>query len=178
MTIIDTQYDAGQQLVAYLNEKNEITLSSEAENNFRKNILLSAASYFEKEISDIMLEFVSLNSNNNESIIALVTQKVVKRQYHTYFDWDTAKNANSFFKMFGESFKVRMTDLVKENENLDIAIKAFLQLGQERNKLVHQNFAEIIIDKTAGEIYNLYKMATSFVGTVRTELGLNGIAEQ
>lgn len=169
-TIIDQQYKSGNSLVDYLKSQQQLSFYAEAENNFRKTILLSAASYFEKEISETVIEFAKSHTNNNELIISLIKQKAVSRQYHTYFDWEKATNANKFFSLFGEDFKNKMIKKVKEDILLEASIKAFLEIGQERNKMVHQNFAEIVIDKTADEIYTLYQSALFFVDTVKKEL--------
>ncbi len=107
---------------------------------------------------------------NDELIISIIKTKAIKRQYHTYFDWEKSTNANSFFSLFGEDFKNKMAKQVKETPKLETAIRAFLQLGQERNKLVHQNFAEIVLDKTADEIYKLYQTALLFVDIIKSEL--------
>lgn len=168
-TIIDQQYESGNTLVDYLKSQQQITFYNEAENNFRKTILLSAASFFEKEISETVIEFAKSHTGNNELVISIIKQKAVNRQYHTYFNWESA-NANTFFGLFGDEFKTRMTQKIKEDENLDKAIKAFLEIGRERNKMVHQNFAEIVIDKTAEEIYILYQTSIYFIETIKTEL--------
>lgn len=169
-TIIDQQYESGNSLVDYLKSQQQITFFNEAENSFRKTILLSSASYFEKEISDTVIEFAKSHTGNNELVIAIIKQKAVSRQYHTYFDWDKATNANKFFSLFGEEFKKKMVIKVKEDPKLDFAIKSFLEIGQERNKMVHQNFAEVVIDKTAEEIYIRYKNSLYFIETVKNEL--------
>lgn len=87
---------------------------------------------------------------------------VCKRQYHTYFEWD-GKNANKFFALFGKDFKNQLVQKIKKEPTLDIALKAFLELGNMRNCLVHQNFANYTIDKTAKEVYDLYQEAMIFV---------------
>jgi hypothetical protein len=168
-TIIDKQYDSGNSLVDYLKNQQQLTFYNEAENNFRKIILLSAASYFEKEISETVIEFAKTHSGNDDLVISIIKQKAVSRQYHTYFAWDKA-NANSFFGLFGEDFKNKMIQKVKADNRLDESIKAFLEIGNERNKMVHQNFAEIVIDKTAEEIYKLYQSALYFIDTMKKEL--------
>jgi hypothetical protein len=169
-TIIDQQYENGNSLVDYLKNQQQITFFNEAENSFRKTILLSSASFFEKEISDTVIEFARSHTDNNELVIAIIKQKAVSRQYHTYFDWDKATNANKFFSLFGEDFKNKMIKKVKDDPNLETSIKSFLEIGQERNKMVHQNFAEVVIDKTAEEIYKLYKSSIYFIETVKNEL--------
>lgn len=168
-TIIDQQYENGNSLVDYLKTQQQITYFNEAENSFRKTILLSSASFFEKEISDTVIEFAKSHTSNNELVVAIIKQKAVSRQYHTYFSWDSA-NANAFFSLFGEDFKNRMIQKVKDDEKLDKAIKSFLEIGRERNKMVHQNFAEVVIDKTAEEIYKLYQDSLYFIETVKNEL--------
>ena len=125
--------------------------------------------FFEKEISDTVIEFAKTHTNNNELVIAIIKQKAVSRQYHTYFSWESV-NANLFFSLFGETFKNRMREKVNNDKKLDEAIKSFLAIGLERNKMVHQNFAEIVIDKTAEEIYELYKKAMYFIETIKIEL--------
>lgn len=169
-TIIDQQYESGSALIIYLKAQQELTLSIEAENNFGKNILLSTASYFENEITETIIEFAKTHSNNDELIISIIKIKAVKRQYHTYFDWEKGTNANIFFSLFGDNFKNIMSKRVKDEPLLEASIKAFLELGQERNKLVHQNFAEIVLDKTAEEIYRLYQTSLLFIKTIKLEL--------
>ncbi len=170
LTIIDQQYINGNSLVDYLKSQQQLSYYTEAENNFRKNILLSAASYFENEITETVIEFAKVHSDNDDLIISIIKQKAVSRQYHTYFQWDGSKNANSFFSLFGDEFKNKMSKKVKDEPKLEESIKAFYQIGQERNKMVHQNFAEIVIDKTAEEIYKLYQSSLLFLETIKKEL--------
>lgn len=97
-----------------------------------------------------------------ECITAIVKQKAIDRQYHTYFNWDE-NNVNKFFSLFGSTFKEKRKQDVKNNPDLQSAIKSFIELGGERNKLVHQNFADYTIEKTAEEVYELYHQATIFI---------------
>ena len=50
-----------------------------------------------------------------------------------------------------------MKSMVSGDEKLDSSIKAFIELGRERNRLVHQNFGTYSIEKTSKEIYELYE---------------------
>jgi hypothetical protein len=56
-----------------------------------------------------------------------------------------------------------MTTSVKTDLKLDNAIKAFLELGNLRNQLVHQDYATVPLEKTSDEIYQLYLDALYFV---------------
>lgn len=59
---------------------------------------------------------------------------------------------------------------IATNKSLEESIRAFLQLGQERNKLVHQNYAAITIDKTVKEIYRLYRKSLLFINIIQEKL--------
>jgi aspartyl-tRNA synthetase len=168
-TIVDQLYAEFQNLVSYLNEQSEISFRVLADANFRKALLLAAASYFERRVCDEILSFVKETSSNNEPVVELVKNKAISRQYHTFFNWESP-NANTFFSMFGESFKTFMADEVKNNGNLAEAIRAFIEIGRERNRLVHQDFGTFSLEKTTEEIYQLYRTALPFVQSIPEKL--------
>ena len=64
--------------------------------------------------------------------------------------------------MFGEEFKKYATKKIK-NEELEESIKNFLELGLNRNRLVHQNFASFSLEKTSEELYSSYQSAIKFI---------------
>lgn len=45
-------------------------------------------------------------------------------------------------------------------------VRAFLELGGLRNSLAHLNFATFIVDETAKEVYEQFRLAIKFVGYV------------
>lgn len=165
VTNVDRLYKEFRDLVSYLDKAGEPSLRSVVDENFRKSLLLAAASYFEDRITNDLLLFIGAISNDNQLLIEFVKNKGVKRQYHTFFKWDE-RNANQFFGLFGGSFSAFMKNQVKSDDNLDNAIKAFLEIGNDRNRLIHQNFATFSLEKTADEIYNLYKAALPFVDSL------------
>jgi hypothetical protein len=140
----------------------EISLSSSADDTYRKSLLLSIASYFETKLSRIVLEFVEDQTCDKHIVVSLVKSKAISRQYHTWFNWD-GNNANSFFALFGAEFKESVSKVVKENRQLDDSIKSFLELGRDRNRLVHQDYANFPLEKTSGEIYKSYQSALFFI---------------
>ncbi|MFW9260388.1 HEPN domain-containing protein [Nostoc sp. CALU 546] len=161
-SIVDRIYQDNLDLLKFLEEKNEPSFMVQFNTVFTKTLLLSAASYFEHEICRMVQTFIEYKTQNDECIVSIVKQKAIERQYHTYFDWE-GRNANKFFSLFGKTFKENRLKDVKKDTNLDSAIKSFLELGNERNKLVHQNFADCTIEKTAEEVYKLYQQATLFI---------------
>lgn len=161
-SIVDRIYQDNQDLLRFLEEKNEPSFMVQFNTVFAKTMLLSAASYFEYEICKMIQAFVERKTQNDECIVSIMKQKAVERQYHTYFEW-SGGNANKFFSLFGTTFKEKRLKDIKDNPTLQSAIKSFLELGNERNKLVHQNFADCTLEKTAEEVYQLYQKATLFI---------------
>lgn len=169
-TIIDKMYADHKALHDLLTSQRETSLASDADSKLKKVLLVSAASYFEHEITTALVDFVAATSENHPSLLALVKAKAVSRQYHTYFQWD-GKNANSFFGLFGEEFLAESKANVKAQEGLEDSIRAFLEIGLNRNQMMHENFATFPMDKTAEEVYELYKQAHLFIDYIRRRLG-------
>lgn len=168
-TVVDRIHQEFKDLISYLDQRSELSLRSTVDENFRKALLLAAASYFEHRIVSDITVFVIEVSGENSLLIEFVKNKAINRQYHSLFKWDD-KNANHFFGLFGTSFKSFITQELKNDEQLDLSIKAFLEIGRERNRLVHQDFGTFTLEKTSDEIYELYKTALVFVDTIPIKL--------
>lgn len=175
-TIVDRLYSEFQQLVEHLNKAVEPSLCSTAEDNFSKSLLLAAASYFEDRLSADLMSFVDEASNKNKLVGEFVRTRAISRQYFQLFDWES-RNANKFFSCFGSSFSTFMKAEVKSDENLAGSIKAFIEIGLERNRLVHQNFGTFTLEKTAEEIFALYKNAVGFLDVIPNKLREHSIVE-
>jgi len=160
-TIVDRLHSDFSELIVLLQESNEISLISSAEENFKKSLLLAAASYFENHLSECVMSFTCEIAGNDNIISSLVKSKAVTRQYHTWFKWD-GNNANTFFSLFGEGFSRLAKAEVRDSPILDSSIKAFLTIGNDRNRLVHQDFGNFTIEKTTTEIHELYQQAMYF----------------
>jgi hypothetical protein len=161
-TPVDRLHDEATAVIGILEQRAEISLQVAASDQFRKALLLAAASYFEHRICTSLLEFVRERASGSSVVENFVRSKAIARQYYTLFNWE-ARNANQFFGLFGESFKDSMDRRVRGSEEIQTAIRAFLEVGNERNKLVHQDYANFPLEKTLGEIYELYRKALVFV---------------
>ena len=95
-TIVDRLYKEIKELQKFLEEQSEISFATFSDSNFRKSLLLSSASFFEKEIKRIIEEFTNEKTQNNFALTAFLKNKAIARQYHTFFNWND-NNANSFF---------------------------------------------------------------------------------
>lgn len=185
--LIKDEYDA---LALFLKDKQEISLLSDLNKNFRKILLLAASSYFEHTVTAILLEFVREKSNNDERIVNFLEKQAITAKYHTLFDWGKRgqlenfekKGANQFWKLFGDTFKAQIDSELKasneeteaaklERENKINAIEAFIEIGHHRNILVHNNFAAYDYDQnTPDEIFELFKKAEPFILFLKAKL--------
>ena len=161
-TPIDRLFDEFSAVICALQVIPEVSLQVAAADNFRKALLLAAASYFEHRVCTCVIDFVRECSAGSAMVESFVRNKAISRQYHTWFDWDKT-NANQFFSLFGGDFKLTMTSKIKGSESLRSSVRAFLEIGNERNKLIHQDYATFSMEKTLDEIYRIYKEALQFI---------------
>lgn len=170
-------------------EQSQPSLSISLEDIHRKSLLLAVASYFEFRLSEDVSAFCREAVGESSPVYQIIVIKAVKRQYHTWFDWDSG-NANKFFSLFGKDFKRHAESEIKSNERFAQGIKDFIVLGSDRNRLVHQNFSSFSLESTPDEIMVRYRSALEFVdrvpellatykpaSTVANALGASGAAE-
>lgn len=161
-----SEYD---ELIAFCRSNKQVSFELYINDTYKKMLLLSAASFFESVITKTIHDFADSRSHHNSEIVAFLDNKALKRQYHTFFNWD-GNNANQFFGLFGEGFKQLARKEIQEN-NLTTAEGAFIAIGRERNRLVHQNFIEVQVNDTFDDIYAKYESACNFVELITKLLG-------
>ncbi len=168
-TAIDRVYEEYRDASEFLLSRGEISLGSAIDATARKALLLAASSYFESRITTDVLAFCREVCGANPLVPALVLNKAVTRQYHTWFQWE-GNTATSFFSLFGPEFKNHMNELIKREDDLRAAVEDFLEMGRDRNRLVHEDFATFPLEKTTNEIYSQYKSALGFADRIIFEL--------
>lgn len=167
---IERIYTELNQLKIYLLKHNNDFHYNTVTDHDRKILLLAIASFFERKVSTRLLEYIDYKTNNNSLIANLIQRKVLDRKYHTLFEWKE-KNINSFLAIFGKDFKFSIENKIKDMPELNIGMKAFLQLGRLRNDLVHEDFATNKVgDKTMSEVYELFKIADQFIDFLFSEV--------
>lgn len=166
---IDKFYDDHLALGEFLLKSGEMSFAVEAGNNFRRSLVLAVASFFEHEISEIIRQMPARHAEGNAMLTALIETKAISRQYHTYFDWDNM-SANKFFGSFGDGCKSEFQAKTKGDTAFKASVTAFLELGQTRNRLVHRNYVQFDVDKTAEDIYTQFKLALAFLDYIRVTL--------
>ena len=160
---IDALYDdLSAVLVALLPKP---SLHTRMNGTFSKFLLLAVASHFEARLTKAVMDFVTKSTAPGHVIAHLVHNKVIDRKYHTWFDWKKVRagSANHFFAMFGDDFGDYMKAQVKNREDIRRSIEKFIEIGGDRNSLVHEALAVYDYEKTSDDVYEAYKQALLFV---------------
>ena len=160
--IIRNLVDEYRELTEFLNSAREVTLKVNVDTAFAKSLIISAASYFEAQLTESLVELYSERTNQSEVLVQFVQNLAIDRRYFQWFDW-SSNNANSFFGKFGGNFRTFMVDKVSSEEGLRDSIRAFLELENLRNNLVHGNYAAYQLDKSVDDVLTLYERAIKFV---------------
>ena len=128
------------------------------ENFFIRKFIIVCANSFElhliKNLAETLCEDQPLLSN-------FIKKQALERRYHQLFDWDR-NNANAFFKLFGEDFKIEISTNIKGDNALEEGQTAFLQLGRTRNEIVHKGFDSVRIQFSVNDTWNYFTQAIAF----------------
>ncbi len=68
-----------------------------------------------------------------------------------------------------QNLKKTISEEIKSSDELSKQISSFLEIGAERNKMVHQNFLEYQLEKTFDEIVKLHKEALNFINYIKSK---------
>lgn len=166
---VEDFYARHQTMYEHLVGARELSFAADFSETFTRSLVLAIASYFEHDITEILTEVPQRRANRDTVITSMIVRQVVSRKYHTYFDWERLK-PGPFWALLGDDFKAQATQALKADENLDRAVQAFLELGQLRNKLVHQNYVQFTVEKTPEELIGQFRTALGFPAYLRQAL--------
>lgn len=151
-----------RQLMTHLQSYGQLQLSSRVEDAFSKTLMIAAASYFEVRLTQIIIEIYRGATQGTEVLAQFVQRRAIGRQFAQLFNWGDP-NANSFYILFGLEFSDYMKKQIQADSALDAAVRAFLEIGNLRNQMVHGDYAAFQLNKTVDEVYGLYHSATRFL---------------
>jgi hypothetical protein len=164
-TAVDSLYRDLEQLKERLEDSASPYPQSVLNEVFSKVLLIAAASFFEKTIRQAVEEVIRSAARGNDLVVSFTESQAIQRKYHTWFDWD-CNNANQFWKMFGREFAEFARGWLNDHPEAEKGLSDFLELGGDRNRLVHDDFASFTIEKTAEEIFSSYRSAIAFARAV------------
>lgn len=142
-----------------LTESDLISFYSNYNNIFPKLFAVAAANFFEKYICDLI---ISIFCDRKSLFSEFISNQALERKYHAMFNWKES-NANSFYGLFGESFKEHMKNLLKHNSTMKDNEKEFMFLGRVRNEIVHKGISTYNLNKTADEINITFEKSIKFI---------------
>lgn len=161
-SVVTSLIDDHEAIRTHLLADGQVSFSAALETSIPKVALLSAASWIEDRVQQIVLELFEETMPDAPHRVAFVRAAAVERRYHSWFSWDAA-NANRFFSLFGPDFKAFCTEQAKASPTLESDIAAFMELGRLRNTMVHENFAAFGLSKSLAEVRDLFDSALRFV---------------
>ena len=159
---IDELWNDHNDLAGYLQSNNQLGLHSRVHDSFRKTLIIAAASYFEVQLTETIVGLYGSAGHGAGVLAEFVRRQAIERRFAQLFQWKE-RNANSFYSLFGRDFADHMKQKIRSDQCLDDSVKAFLEIGNLRNQLVHENYADFRLEKTVDEIYELYRTALYFL---------------
>jgi hypothetical protein len=147
---------------------NDLSTWTNFEPIFRKNLLLSCASYYEFFVYK-NIERIYKSLSKSKKHLCEFTVNSLNRRYHTLFDWDN-KNTNSFLRMFGEEKKNQVRKIIDSSEDILEGEKLFLEIGNKRNILVHTNYCNATVNISLSDIYSHHISIIKFLNFLFSEI--------
>ncbi|MDI3409933.1 hypothetical protein QKW52_03845 [Bacillus sonorensis] len=69
-TVVDKLYEDNKSLLKFLEENSEISFQQDMDNKLKKILIVCSASYFEKEITDLLKKYFILKTGENNEIVS------------------------------------------------------------------------------------------------------------
>ncbi len=150
------------ELASHLRSNGELGLLSRVEEGFSKTLLIAVASYFEVRLSQIIVDLYREATQDADVLTTFVRKQAIGTRFAQLFRWGDS-TANSFYRLFGDGFYAHMTAKVRSDLQLSEDVRAFLEIGNLRNQMVHGNYADFQLNKTVNDVVMLYENAARFV---------------
>lgn len=166
---VESEYLKAKEVYSLLIEIKQISLAQQVADGYAKSFLLAAASKFESEIKKLVLDWIKNRTGNCPNVEAFIQISILDRGYAKLFSWnDGGKGVNTFLKLFGDEFCACAKAQIKDDVNVESGACAFIEIGQQRNKLVHNDFSSFNVIFTIDESYKKYQNAIIFISFLRS----------
>ena len=130
---------------------------------FAKAMILAAGNWLERRTQQALL-FFARSASSNDALVYFVKNRVLYRQFHTLFDWDTGK-VNSFLGKFGPDFKKKVK-AANGNGDIHRASHNFMELVAERNSLAHDSRINDEAQFTPSEVRTKFYNAAGWISWI------------
>jgi hypothetical protein len=168
MTEVERIYEELVAVRSLLEQKGSASDLVAFENLAAKTLLLSAASFFERQICASLIRVAS-ETGTKDIFCTFIEKQALERRFHTLFDWNR-QNANSFFSLFGPDLKNRLQAAVAADGSLEKSVQDFMFVNSQRNRVVHSNFAAASAEATFDELWQKFNSALEFSNWLPNQL--------
>lgn len=166
---LDAEFKKLEAIVAELISSGKVDMSIDAQHLFAKVFAVCAGSCCEVEIVRILEEYVNWQSRGDDKLFRFVHTVAIDKKYFSLFDWERAE-ASAFFSKFGKDFADCMKFAMAKDRSLAEAVRSFLELGKQRNNLVHNDLARIEFEDTLVDVAKKFSAAEAFLDVLPTYL--------
>ena len=163
------------EIKSALSAAGHLSLLITAEDVIRRNLLISAASYFEHDLCK-RIENVFSSRGYSEECVSLIRSKAIVRQFYSYFDFNSS-NTNRLFSAFGQACKERASNALRSSSALRESQSSFLQICGMRNNMVHENFAAFSMDVSSDEVVENFRRGLRFLDFFEVIISGNDLVE-
>jgi hypothetical protein len=155
---VRSELEAVRKIILAVNSPSDL---SAFENIAAKTLLLSAASYFERRVCDVLRDS-AVGFGVHNVFVSFIQHAVIDRGFHAMFDWKAA-NVNKFLGLFGPENKARLVADLTMYVGSGSAVSDFMYIGSQRNQLVHGNFASFSLAASADEVWAKFESGNKVV---------------
>lgn len=157
-----TVWRSFEALQSRLLETADPSIIVDAQAVYSKAMILAAGNWFERKVSEVLVDFARVHSNGDLRVVELVRQRAVARQFHTLFDWEQ-QVPSRFLALFGDRFKDASIREIKASETLASGARDFMTLVAQRNALAHAQALDEEPPFTAAEVFTKFNSGAEWV---------------
>lgn len=155
---VESLFEDYQGLVSDLSTQSPSGLAA-LNRSYHKVLLVAAASSLEDRVK-LITESI-FQRHGRDELGHFVSSRVLVRGYHGLFDWK-AEKAQPYFASFGDDCGKDFKATLQSDDNLRSEHDSFMKLGNLRNLVVHNDYANYSINITPDEVMTSYRKAILF----------------
>lgn len=161
-SLIRDVHDACSVGISGIEAGGDLSVQNTLSQSIAKSLLLSCASYYELEITELVRS--ALRSNvGSKCMLSWLEQQAVDGQFFKWFDFRNAKNVNRFFSLFGVEFRDLARGVIDAREYRRKSESDFMLICIKRNECVHKNYAAYSLDLTVDDLWRKHLSAMGFI---------------
>lgn len=165
---VESLYEDFKRAEASLLAAGEISALNTLSVVFKNNLVLTSASNSERMLTAFFEDLLA-NQGLMPHLALFCKKSAFDQRYHTFFDWKCAesespeKGVEGFVSKFGQQFKAEHKKQIIDSPSLRQGAASFIQIGHQRNEMVHTGFTNYTNEKTNAEIIEHHRAAIRYL---------------